>query len=359
MKAAVTTAQQLLHTADTRLSAYLSADPKSPASNATGLSMLRHFAASDARTARYVQGMVRRIADRLRTGGPKRLHTSCHGAADSMCTVASAYVDGGKLVICPSFSSDGPGERPGTMIHEIAHSLLPAGPMHITDRSAPDERLYERLSVGEALTNAASYEMFIRELGTGKAQQTGPEHRDTYENNCPKEWRIALNAATALAERWNRDAQVVVHDQDPAFLAAWKKLAKKHLGGQTKAQVSGAAAVYDGAASRLAGKVDFACDPKGGGSCDASGTYSDASRHFHVCHSWWQATDVERTKSLLAGLYGHFGLVDDPVRRSNLAELAQELHEKFWKRPSNADVSKALTKAEAGKPPPPAPLSGP
>ena len=101
---AVTTAQQWLRAADTRLATYMSA-MSAPGSAPTGSSLLRHFAASDAGTARYVQNRIRLIADRLRTdaGAPNALTVQCHTSSDLSCGGAAAYVQTSLLVFCPGF----------------------------------------------------------------------------------------------------------------------------------------------------------------------------------------------------------------------------------------------------------------
>lgn len=356
---AVTTAQRWLQIADTRLSAYAAGSSKSDASKATGLSMLRHMANSDAATVRYVQNIIRRVADLLRTdpSAPSPLTVQCHGPTDLSCGSSAAYVSGSLLVFCPSFFQADSVWAVTAVIHEIAHSLISSGPLRITDRAYQRDRLYGQLSPGEALTNAESYALLVRELATGPISGMPP--RDTYED-CPTDWRAALSTAIARAQRWNRDAQTVVLDQRPAFLALWTGLATTFLGGQSAAQVAAAAKVYDEAQVKLKEPVDFECETDSGGRCDTSSTYWYALGDFHICPSWRnRASDDDRAEALLAGLYGYHRIVDDDPRRVNLASLARRLHYQFWAPPSAADVSSALASASAQPQPPAAPPPGP
>lgn len=358
---AVTAAQKWLQDADSRLSAYGSGSPRSAPSQATARSMLQHFASSDQPTTRYVQNIIRLVADRLRTdfGAPSLLTVRCHGSSDPLCGgAAAAYVQGGLLVFCPTFFGSDQVWRVTATIHEIAHSIVSGGPMHITDRAYRSDRLYGSLSTGEALTNAESYALLVRELATGAPiYSTAPI--DTYED-CPTDWRGALFSGIARAQRWNRDAQVVAHDNRPGFLSQWTALATTFLGGQSPAQVAAAATVYDEAETKLGDRVDFECETAGGGRCDTSSTYWYAAGDFHICPSWrTRPTDDDRAEALLSGLYGYYRIVDDNRRRSNLAALARSLHYQFWAPPSAADVSNALASAGARPQPPAAPPPGP
>ena len=356
---AVATAQQWLRAADTRLTTYMGA-MAAPGSQPTGLSLTRHFAASDATTVRYVQNRIRIIADRLRTdpGAPSPLNVQCHGSSDGNCAGAGAYVLGNLLVFCPSFFSQGQTWQIEAMIHEIAHSLPPAsGPLHITDRAYQSDRLYGSLSPGEALTNAESYALLVQELATGPVGGTAA--RDTYED-CPADWRAALFTAMARAQGWTHHAQVVLHDSSPTFMAGWATQATTFLGGQSAAQLGPATSAYDQAGAKQNEKLDFECETDGGGRCATSTTYWYAIGDFHICPGWRALpTDDDRAEALLAGLFGYYRIVEDNNRRWNLAKLARALTGLFWAAPTAADVSGALTTDAAQPQPPAAPAPGP
>ena len=359
---AVTTAQQWLRAADTRLATYMSA-MSAPGSAPTGSSLLRHFAASDAGTARYVQNRIRLIADRLRTdaGAPNALTVQCHTSSDLSCGGAAAYVQAqaSLLVFCPGFFGGDQTWQIETMIHEIAHSLAPAtGPLRITDRAYQRDRLYGSLSPGEALTNAESYALLVQDLATGPVRGTAP--RDTYED-CPTDWRAALFRALARAENWSHHAQNITSDRRPGMMSQWATQATTFLGGQSAAQMAAAASDYRRMTARQHESVDFECEVGAtGGRCATAETYWYAAGDFHICPLWRVLpTDDDRAESLMSGLFGYWGIVDNNSRRRNLARLARAVTGLFWAIPTAADVSSALAADAATPQPPAAPAPGP
>jgi hypothetical protein len=230
--------------------------------------------------------------------------------------------------------------------------------MRIGDRAYQWQRLYGRLSPGEALTNAESYAMLARELATGPIGGTAPP--DTFED-CPTDWRRELSESIARAQRWNDDAENVTTDNRTDMLAAWASLAQTYLGGQQPAIVAAAMNVFKAAATQLAAKVDFECEPGAtGGRCATYQTYWWALGDFHICPSWRNLpAQDDRTESLLGGLYGYFRLVDDGRRGANLAALARALYFLINTPPTAADVNTALTAAAAAPQPAPARPPGP
>ncbi len=106
-----------------------------------------------------MRGILQRILTNLTTGLPDN---GCHTATDTSCSAAGAYVAGNLFVFCPAFYRDRP--RQAAVIHEMAHSLT--GNTLITDRAYLSDRIYDRLTTDEALTNAASHETFCREVGS-------------------------------------------------------------------------------------------------------------------------------------------------------------------------------------------------
>jgi hypothetical protein len=351
----VGSAQEWLRVADMRLTAAIGAS-RTPSVRSTNNSLRRHFRASDSNTIRYVQNKIRLIAQRLRTdsGAPSALTVECHGSSDATCGAAPAYVLNRLLVFCPSFFGSNAMWQVMSMIHEIAHSLPPAsGPLHITDRAYRSNRLYGSLAHGEALTNAESYAMFVRELATGPVSGTAVS--DTHED-CPADWRGVLNTAIGRAQRWNRDAQIVLRDTRPAFLSRWSALAATHLGGQSASQLATARSAFDQAQTRLRSRVDFECEVEGGGRCNRFLTYWYALGDFHVCPRWrLLSADDDRAQALLAGLYGYFRISDNDSRRRSLARLARALHYMFWAPPSARDISTALAATRTQPRPPAAP----
>jgi hypothetical protein len=358
MQPAVSKAQSWLHTADQGLTQFL-ANPAAPPAARAAAALKRYFPPGDAATARYVQDKIRQIAQRLRTdeGAPNVLTVQCHTLAqDPSCPSAAAYVLGPLLVFCPSFFIADQTFQIVTMVHEIAHSLVPATqPLHITDRAYQSDRKFQDLSPGEALSNAESYAILVQQLGLGTAvASTAP--KDT-PHDCPPDWTPLLTGAAEDAERWNRDALVTVSDRRPGWLAGYAGLCDTYLGGHTPALLDAAVADYTKMESAFHDGIDFECEPSGGGRCDTSETYWYAIfSHLHVCPIWRKlAAADDRAEGILTGMYGYQGNVDGQTRRRNLARLARALHYKSWAPPSAAAVTSALAAPGAGTPPAPSP----
>jgi hypothetical protein len=357
---AVGTAQGWLATADTRLSAFLAA-PASAASSQTGLTLLRNFKASDADIARFVQNRIRLIAQTLRTdpGAPNALTVECHGATDLTCGAAGAYVQANHLVFCPSFFAGSAAWRVTAMVHEIAHSLPDvAAHMHITDRAYEPDRLFAGMSPQEAVTNAESYALFVREINTGFEAATAPRDRYT---DCPTPWRTALTVAEARAQRWARDAQTLTGDRRPGMLSQWTAVSTRYLGGQTTAQLDAAKRSYDATYSHLYERIPFQCETDSGGRCARYDTYWYALfSDFHICPSWLgKPSDDDRAEALLSGLLGFWDIEGSDPRRTALAALARALHYQFWAPPTAAEATAAMAATTAGAQPPAAPAPGP
>ncbi|MGB9176023.1 MAG: DUF4157 domain-containing protein, partial [Methanoregula sp.] len=321
---AVMQAQRWLASSISELDAFLGA-PAAPGLHAARNALDRHFHSISTSTASQVRARL----DTLRTDMQSRttLNVECHGASDRTCPDAGAYVNGSLLVFCPSFFRGGGLWQTEAVIHEMAHSLV--GGSHITDRAYQSDRLYAQLTTAQALTNAESFGLFVQELGTGRAQiSTAPQ--DTFED-CPRDWKPLIRQSIALAQRWNKNAQTSLGDRRPVWLSGWADLQNRYLGATTAASLDSAKGVIDKVENKLGSGVGFECEPDGGGRCDSAETYwygiwSD----FHICPSWKnQASDTARTQSLLAGLYGYLGDVEN-TRRWNLARLARELDSRFW-----------------------------
>jgi hypothetical protein len=191
------------------------------------------------------------------------------------------------------------------------------------------------LTATEALTNAESYGLLARELGTG-TQVGDSAPRDTIED-CPDDWDQALARSTAIAERWNRNAQSALRNRKASWLAGWADLQTQYLGATTTAALDAAQRVYDAAEDAFKSKIDYECEPGAtGGRCATAETYwygwmSD----FHVCPRWRALpTEPDRTRSLLSGYYGYKDIEGDNTRRNNLAGLARALSERYWPAPT-------------------------
>ena len=110
-------------------------------------------------------------------------------------------MNGSLFVFCPIFFTFPPLAQAASVIHEMAHAVTGGT---ITDRAYRSNRYYRWMTAAESLTNAESYGLLARELGTGD-QVADWAPRDTIED-CPADWDLALARSTAIAERWNRNA---------------------------------------------------------------------------------------------------------------------------------------------------------
>jgi hypothetical protein len=284
----------------------------------------RHFHTQDRWDAFSVLSLLTPLREHIDTD--RNLHVECHGAGDSVCGSAGAYVQGNLMVFCPSFFGGGELWQAESVVHEASHAFIAT-----SDLGYRGDRIYPQLSTREAFRNAESFGLLVQELGTGTAVG-GTAPSDTFED-CPAEWMPFIRRAIAIAQRYNRDAQTELSDRRPARLQAWTDLQNRYLHAATPAALDSAQRVYDKMGGELRSNVDFECETSStGGRCgEGAETYWFAIfSDFHVCPAWLGlATDGDRAVSLLAGLYGYKAGVDGNQRRSDLAELARALHDRF------------------------------
>jgi hypothetical protein len=325
---AVRTATTWLRQSIRLLGAYIG-DPATQANAATRAALRRHFASTSVSDATYVRDRLVTIVDDMLNS--RDLRVECHTNADTTCPAANAYVRGDLFVFCPIFFNFTALQQAASVIHEMAHAI-DDGP-HITDRAYRENRYYRYLTPAEARTNAESYGLLARELGTGTAiESTAP--RDTVED-CPDDWRRELAKSAAVAERWNRNAQTKLRNRRPASLGDWTDLQTQHLGGTTTAALDAAQRVYDAAEDAFKSDIDFECEPGATrGRCRRYEMYWWAAGDLHVCPSWRALpTEADRTESLLASFYGYKDIGDES-RRTSLAALARALSERYWPAPA-------------------------
>ncbi len=332
-----------LNTTISRMDAYIKSPADSKNADVAGaLDLHFHSKADD------VVNHIRSRLDHIRKdmSSLKTLQIECHGSWDKGCDDAGAYVPGNNaemIVFCYQYFNNDAVWQAEAVVHEMAHTQV--GGAHITDRAYQSDRLLVMLSTADALTNAESYGLFIQQLGSGKVvKSTAP--KDTQED-CPKDWWDLIQKAVAVAQRWNRNLQVTLDDTNPSVIKSSSTTAT-YLGGTTQGDVDKAKKGVDNVANKLKSSIGFECEPGGGGRCDKYATYWYFTGHFHICPSWKnQGSEDARVESLLAGLYGYIGDVDDETRRSNYAKLAKE-NNAGWESTTLAKVmgSKAWTPDE-------------
>lgn len=311
--------------------------PGAPAATAASNALSRHFHSATVATATHVRDRLGNIRQDMNTR--VNLTVECHNSDDRMCGASGAYVQNqnNTMAFCPSFfdANDDPNWQAETIVHETSHALL-GGPL-ITDRGYRDYRVYRMLSTPEALTNADSYALLVEEIASGRAVLSNPP-RDSF-TDCPEDWKPLLRVAIARAQQWNRYAQTSTQDRRSDWLASWNDLQMRYLGSTSAAALNAAQTVYDTVVDALSSDIAFECELGPGGRCAAGAqTYWYAIGHFHICRSWRTieaqgniSAEDRRVTAILTGLYGYSGGVGDNTRRQNLANLARELKNRYWR----------------------------
>ncbi len=303
-----------LEQAITKLDAFL-AKPKDAGNAAVSDALKTHFKSTDVKVAKYIRGQLNLIRSEIKS--LKSFRVECPGSADKECAVAAAYVPDAaeKVVFCDLFFKSGAYFQKGAIVHELAHAQV--GGAHITDRAYESDRAAKQLTTEESLTNAESYMLIARQLGTGKAIPLSLPV-DTQED-CPPEWTSALEKALASAQRWNREAQVPLATLAPKNLSEEES---KLIGGKTQAAVDLIRAAVDKLASLLGSPVNFECDEEcdGGAFTDWYSIWSD----LHICPAWAKANSDDQALFLLEGLYGYAAGVKDSKLRLGYAKYARK-----------------------------------
>jgi hypothetical protein len=303
-----------------RLDGYIAA-PNNAASADVNDALTVHFHSTAADVVKHIRERLVRIRADIERA--PQFSIECHGVWDRECANAGAYANAkaGLIVFCNAFFRNDATWQAEALVHEMAHAQV--GGEHITDRAYQSDRLLRYLSTVEALTNAESYGLLVQQLGTGKVvKSTGPQDK---REDCPDDWWSLLQKAVAVAQRWNRNLQVQLGVLLPKALKPPSKWGT-YLGGATQSNIDAAKKATDRVASKLKSPITFECEPGGGGRCDDGAlTYWYFTGDLHVCPAWRaQTVEEARVRSLLAGLYGYVGDVDDNTRQNNYAQLAQE-----------------------------------
>lgn len=267
---AVERAQQDLRTAVRLLGEFLT-DPAAHPEVAAALD--RHFHST-------APGLVAELRRRLTVigsdlTGRDPFTTECHGADDTSCTNSGAYVPGDNqsmVVFCPGFfNGAGVEGLADTLIHEFAHALLG---LDISDRAYEADRALPDLSTDEAMDNAESHNLLVRELVSGSpVESRAPEDE---VDDCDA-IQSTVNTSIARAQRLNRDAEVVVLDDNPAMIARVEPMFDRHLGSHDAATRTAAGRVYSRIVTRLHQSIDVRCDAEAGPNCSDRPAYPEAA----------------------------------------------------------------------------------
>ncbi len=281
----------------------------------------KHFHSTDAAVGSYVRDRLKTILNDIFKR--ENFHVECRPASDPDCKTArktealTAYVPAGNpnaLVFCGTFFDRSEDDRASTIIHEFGHAQLGlSAKQSIIDRAYQGDKYYAYLSTAEALTNADSYPMFVREVATGSDPARGIIADS--ETDCPKGWDSMIFDAITKARMWNHWAAKLRGGAPDEFAKGFKKL--------------------DG---ELSSNVGFKCKVHGGGRCDKDTDFFwYALGDLRICPRWSQLPSPdERAISMLAALYGYKAGVDGDDKRDKMARQAQMLHTHAL--PSTADV---------------------
>jgi hypothetical protein len=260
---AVGGAQRRLRRVVERVDAYVRA-PADAANQTVRAALDRHFHSTDVGVASRVRDRLETIRTDMTSRDP--FTVECHDDTDTSCTNAGAYVRGSDmLVLCPPFFKNSANWRIGALIHEMAHALTG---LDITDRAYVTDRLLPYLSTAEALDNAESYEMFAREVDSGRAAR-GSAPRDVIED-CSRRTQPLVQEAIARAQRWNSDAGVIAKDQSPDMVTSAAPMFTRHLGDATPATRTAARRVFSDMVSRLKSPIDVQCDNEAAPECSST-----------------------------------------------------------------------------------------
>jgi hypothetical protein len=260
---AVYAAQARLRRAVERVDAYIAA-PTAAENSPVRAAFERHFHSTDP----AVVARVRTRLDTIRTDMTTRtpFTVECHDESDTSCGNSGAYVvNPNLLVFCPGFFNQSAAWRIGALIHEMAHALTG---LRITDRAYSSDRLLPYLSTAEALDNAESYEMFAREVESGRAVTGAPVQDDV--DDCSERTEPLIREAIARAQRWNRDAENIANDQRAGMLAASAGFFSTHLGDATPATRATARRVFGSMVVRLGSPIEVRCDNASSAECSAT-----------------------------------------------------------------------------------------
>ncbi|MCI0401522.1 MAG: DUF4157 domain-containing protein [Gammaproteobacteria bacterium] len=210
-----------------------------------GKALDTHFHTHNSRHIRTIMRRLDRIHDRL-SRGSRNWRCVSEQACRRECDDAAACADVGTPVfVCPSHFEFGDLEGPLTLVHEAAHQAGYGGDTYAVDRRFID------LTTAEALANADSYAMFVRDNVYG-----GPIISPRPAGAAPERPHEREARARAESSAWtSRDLSITLYITDP-LIGLWG-----HFGGSPDPIPSRLRRIQD----RIQGKIWFHVDSKGEG----------------------------------------------------------------------------------------------
>jgi hypothetical protein len=314
--------------------ATLTATPPPAAQKAIADIFKSYFFSLERRVIDYVTTVLQGILADF--GHWNLFRVDCFGEWSGSCHASGAFANSGpppSVTLCNKYFEGGEAWESLALIHEFAH--IQPNVTDITDRAYLNDRKIRSMTPPEALTNADSYALLIRQLALGSSAVSAPS--DEFPD-CPQEWTAALKTAAARAQRANRNAQVWLSNLTGSTVGrsllpqelAW-------LGGKDDQAVKAALEAFDKAQDKFKESITFECEPDGGGRCDKSSFYWYSFGHLHVCPDWLKFDVHEREVRLLDGYYGYIG-AGKSDRQLDLARLAFSVSDRGWAAPTATDV---------------------
>jgi len=334
-------ARQWAATARDRLRAY-QARPRDPANLSVDAALKRRFRSADPPVVEKVERVIGQVHAILSSGAVKSL---CHTKKEPTCEIGPAFAPRGvdEIHFCQSFFKKDQSRAIEIIIHELSHSLV--GGAWILDRGYERERRFgggtepNRLNVDENLTNAESYAEFVADLATGKVYGEAPPS-DILE--CPDDWKEPVKETMAFVQRVNTSLSV---DVAQAGATAGQLLAerwKAQHGPADMPTVDVVKATIKAVFDQLYSPIRIICNADPRGRCSQGDVeWDDAAKppSITLCATWKPKTQPERTASLLAGLYGWIGKMDNAAWRTTLAQIAVDtLNTTRYGPPKHEDV---------------------
>jgi hypothetical protein len=245
----------------------------------------KHFHSTETGVVRYVRDRLKTIqSDIFRR---QNFRVNCPPASDRACTTE---MEGGKYVavvprgnpneidFCAPFFKRNVEDRASTIIHEFGHTQLGlSAQQQIGDRGYQGDAYYAYLTTGEALTNAESYAMLVREVAIGFSPAQA-FISDSLEE-CPDGWIPIISDAITKARMWNHKAAVNGPDGHEFSRA------------------------YGALDTKLKSDFTFGCIPDGSGGCE--GNRNVAYWHWwgelHICPGLIRLSFARRACHKLVG----------------------------------------------------------
>jgi len=323
-------AKQWLLRATGRVRAYR-ARPRDPANQAVDRALNRRFNSADPAVVEKVERVLVHTYGALwhitSDAANRRCHTTKHAQCSNNGKVRAFASRGiGRINFCQSFFGLNESEAAEIVIHEVTHSLVGGAAIH--DRAYQGERRFgggpepNRLNTDENLTNAESYASFVVDLATGEVFGQAPP-ADVLE--CPPNWRGPVKDVLSLVQRADIRFLLSLSQTNPSAKETldqkWGERGQPGPPPPVEAVKRAILAVVDA----LSHPIHIVCNADAAVHCrdgDVEWVDQAQERTINLCAGWLARDQRTRTASILAGLYGWVGGIDNRVWRTALAEIA-------------------------------------